>query len=328
MDRLSVGLDLVWYRLDISGGELELSENYPDAGMSLLVRPLYWIDLGLTLENMRALFEKDDCLCPFSWGAGIALRPVKGLSLMYNLGRDLHGYVNTVSVTAHILPFCSLSCGYGRETMTSSAAVTVLFRKMSLSYGIRQHPYLGMTHVLALSIRSLDTGLPSLEYGNRNGPKRPDNIPFEALDVRVCSLEDLKTVPVLNEVMAGRIIAYRESIGPLSEKALFQIGLSSGEISELMNYVYGLHSGKDEKPAEKAGRPRMKKRLSYSESKKLFMTLVNDAGISVSEAMGLCDSATREGRESFYRKLEAGTVLDAAEKKKVRDLCERYWLYY
>jgi hypothetical protein len=312
----SAGAGFSYYNLKIQGGEIDTSENMFDVSAGLLVRPFDWIEAGAAAENIRSFFHADDFYIGESWNAGIRLKPFRGLSMIYNLGKDYSGYINTVSVTAHILPFLSASCGYSRETMTWSGALSVLFKKISASYGIRRHPYLGTTHTIGFSLNNGDGHLPSIKYSANNEEKEE----IKKIDINTCSNDEITAIPGINEIHATRIIRYREQIGAITEKALMQLGLSGKEIVRLQRYIYGLADESENENTKKPAPVKPKKKAG----KNLFMALVEEIGLSPSQAMELCDAASKEGRAGFGKKIQS-MPLNAETKKQAEAVCARYW---
>jgi len=318
---LSFGLGANCYSLKIHGGGIDTDKNFFDLSAGLLLRPVSWLEAAAFADNIRSFFgDTDSFYIRKNYGAGIKLKPFQGLSLIYNTGKDYSGYLNSLSVTAHILPFLSVSCGYARETMTWSGALSAVFKKVSASYGIRLHPYLGVTHIVGLSLNVSVEKFPSIKYSHGGeGGEEEENI--KKININTCSNEEIKAIPVIDSVHAERIIRYREQIGPVSEKALAQLGLNAREIVNLQKYVFGLAEDKREK-AEKISTP--KKSVPAKKNKNLFMLLVEEVGLSPVQAMELCEAANKGGREGFRKKLQSMPLGDA-EKKEAEAVCARYW---
>jgi hypothetical protein len=314
-----------WYNLDVRGGELNYSENRFQPELDFLFRPLEWIEGGICLRDAASLFKDPRHDRDPGLGWGLALKPARGLSITYNINRDAWGYSSIFSINAHILPFCSIHCGYGRETLTWSAAVVFLCGHVSFSYGIRMHPYLGATHVVGLACRYGDEAAPVMGYYGRSYPGYAPPDPSEKIDVRDCVQEDLEAIPGISEVMAWRMIRYRESVGPLSEKALVQIGISAPEAEAMKDYIYGLapDDGKEEAASEKRPSP-VRGPLNHALRKKLFMALVEEARISPVEAMALCEKARSGNREALKKFISEREALGAEEKGRAAAVCERY----
>src|SRR3990172_122768 len=57
------------------------------------------------------------------------------------------------------------------------------------------------------------------------------------IDINACTIDELMQIPEINELMAGRIVKYRERVGPVTKDALIQIGLEEREIRHLMKFV-------------------------------------------------------------------------------------------
>ena len=320
----SVGCN--WYSLNIQGGELDISKNYFDASASLLLRPFNWIEAGFAVENISAYFNNHLYIKPV-WAAGLGFKPFQGLSVFYNISTEDETFVNTLSVTAHILPFLSASLGYGRETMTWAGSLSAQVKNVSVSYGMRQHPYLGATHIVGVTLRANNTPLPSIKYSARE--ETIDETPFEKVDINSCTDDEIMEIPGINEMYAVRIIRYREMIGPVSEKALAQLGFSAREIVRLQRYIYGLanetiRSRENAQSKTKTNSYALKKKQNEA-GRNMFMALVDELGLSPTEAMDLCGVAAKEGRAGFRKKVLAMQNLSDADKQKAEAICARYW---
>ena len=320
---VSFGIGANYYNLKIHGGDIDINKNFFDISAGLLIRPVGWLEAAAFADNIRSFFDNDgvdNFYIRKNYSAGIKLKPFQGLSLIYNTGKDYSGYLNSLSVTAHILPFLSVSCGYARETMTWSGALSAVFKKISASYGIRLHPYLGVTHIVGLSFNANGRNFSSMKYsqGREDNEEKAD---IKKVDINACSNEEIEAIPVINPAYAERIIRYREQIGPVSEKALAQLGLTAREIVTLQRYVFGLAPDKKENQ-KKVSTP--KKTTPVKKNKNLFMSLVEEIGLSPTQAMELCEAANKGGREGFRKKLQS-MPLGAAEKKEAEAVCARYW---
>ena len=318
---VSFGVGANCYNLKIHGGDIDTDKNFFDVSAGLLVRPFNWLETAVFADNIRSFFnDTDDFYIRENYGAGIKLKPFRGLSLIYNINKDYSGYFNSLSVTAHILPFFSVSCGYAREAMTWSGALSVVFKKVSASYGIRLHPYLGVTHVIGLSLNINGEKFPAINY-SQNREDNEEKKVIKKIDINACSNEEIEAVPVLNPTHAERIIRYRQQIGPVSEKALAQLGLTAREIVSLQRYVFGL--AQDNQEISKKPSP-SRKPSPAKKNKNLFMSLVEEAGLSPIQAMELCEAANKGGRAAFRQKLQSMS-LNAAVKKEAEVICARYW---
>jgi len=318
---ISFGAGVNCYSLKIHGGDIDTDKNFFCASAGLLIRPFKWLETAAFADNIRSFFDDtDNFYIRENCGAGIKLKPFQGLSLIYNVNKDYSGYLNSLSVTAHILPFLSVSCGYAREAMTWSGALSAVFKKVSASYGIRLHPYLGVTHIVGLSLNADGEKLPSIKYSQDRGDNEEKEY-IKKIDISICSDEEIKAIPVLNAVHAERIIRYREQIGPVSEKALAQLGLNAREIVNFQKYVFGFAQDKRESHEKVSTQ---KKPSPVKKNKNLFMSLVEEVGLSPTQALELCEAAAKGGREGFRKKLQS-MPLGAVEKKEAEAVCARYW---
>lgn len=140
----------------------------------------------------------------------------------------------------------------------------------------------------------------------------PEKIPVEPIDIQTCTLKELQAVPVLKSPFPERIIRYRNLIGPVTEKALQQLGMRGAEITRFYRYVTGI------KRDRKFFKKRIKKipyKVLQQKRKKCFAALIA-AGISSSEAM---ESARALPRTVLLKKMVREFL--PGELKKVRRIC-------
>jgi hypothetical protein len=320
----SIGTGYRYYILDISTEDISLTTSLSGAAASLLFMPADFIYLTFLQENIRSLRDKRrrDLLFPDS-AAGIAVRPLRGLWFSYNIEKTVMGYVNSFSLSASLLSFFRIKGGYSRETASYSAAVSVRYRSFSLSYGFRYHSYLRATHSIGLTI---STGKTPYEGMNYLSLKKSDTEgPVKKIDIRNCSREELKKVPVVSDTIAGRIIKYRSMIGPVTEKALVQVGVPSEDISELRKHICGLAKSDDYRKKKKR-KPRIYhafgRKKTLSSRRKIFRKLMA-TGIGATASLRLSEIYVSGRRKEIAAYLESLPSLTPEKKKEILALCSQ-----
>ena len=234
------GLGVSYYNLHIDTQELSHNKNLTDFRASFLIMPFSWVSIGIQQENIVSIINKDreDMLYPNS-SFGITVKPVQGISFTWNINKIYYDYINSYSITSFIHPNLCLKAGYCREISTYSAAFIFLYQNTRVSYGLRHHSYLGLTHIIGVTVTSVPLVFEQVNYNKklfrRHLPKKRRKV-----NIKYCELEELTEIPVLSHAEAERIIKYRNIIGPVSRKSLFQIGLSEKEIDQLHDYISGL----------------------------------------------------------------------------------------
>ncbi len=138
-----------------------------------------------------------------------------------------------------MLACLSLKGGYSRETSSYSFSVNFLYDKFSVSYGLTHHTYLGSTHKLGLTIASGDFTLQEINY-NKNLARRSLPEKKKKININNCVFEELMESNLFSNEIAERIIKYRDTIGPVSEKGLLQIGITKKEFESIQEYISGL----------------------------------------------------------------------------------------
>ena len=312
---VSIGIGAGYYNLLMDTQEVSITTHLADGRISILAAPFDWIELAFQQENILSLFIKKrrDLLFP-EWSAGAALRPLKGLALIYNLNRTSNGYVNCVSASANILKYFSIKAGYAREAATYSAALSFIYRYISISYGLKYHPHLGFTHSVGVTLTMEDMNIDSLTYGSFLSQIREFQKKQKS-DVNSCSMEQLRSVPGIGHRYAERIMKYRKDIGPLSRKSLIQIGMTEREIDSLMAHITGLtpvetHPKIDYRSMERHERAQ----------KEIFRKFV-ELGVPAASALDCADMAMKGRREACAERIALQPDLDAEKKRRALKLC-------
>jgi hypothetical protein len=312
---VSIGAGASYYNLAINSTEASMRTHQADCRASLLVAPFEWIEIAFQQENMVSLFIKKrrDLMFP-EWIAGLALKPIRGFSLLYNISSTSNGYVNTIAATANVLKYFSIRAGYAHEATTYSFALSFIYKYISVSYGLRYHPHLGFTHSAGVTLSASEMRIDSLSYGTifsrareiRNGP---------VVNINTCSMEELTSVPGLPQYIAERIMKYRKTTGPLSRMALLQVGLTEKEIDGLLGSITGLAPDEQGKGLSPVARDNYEKA-----QKDIFKKLVA-LGIPAATALELADMAMSEKKKSCVERINSLTDLPPDKKKQALVIC-------
>ena len=250
---LSAGVGASCYRLAVQTEELRFSRTLWDGRASLLLRPASWISLGLLQDNIASFRgEERGLILHPETSAGMALKPVTGLTFTWNINRTYFAPVNTLAVSAHLLEYLSFSGGYSRETQSWGASLSLVIKNLLVVYGLRYHTYLGVTHSFGVTVTDRRLTYERLKYATRPFERHLPAESGKKVAINRCSLEELKGLPSLPPHIAERIIRYRQLIGPVSRDSLLQIGLSEKEVAALEPCLVGLADHPPEAPnAEK-----------------------------------------------------------------------------
>jgi len=319
---LSFGVGALYYRLSIETEELALREQISDFRASVLLHPHERILLGFQQENVTSLFarERDDLLYPQSSG-GLLIKIADGISLIWNINRMYYGYINSFSVSTNLLRFLNIRVGYSRETSTYAASVTIPYKVMTVSYGLRHHPYLGATHCFGVVLSDEYRLFERVSY---KSIRRRISSRKIKLDINTCSAEELKRIAVVSEMLAERIIKYRNAIGPVSEKSLIQIGFTGKDVVILKKYVTGFIEDPGTKIrngvtiARRRGISRKYRLLN--KRRELFRRLI-ESGIKASTAFTICESLAGAGKRDVLNKINALPDISKNEKERIIRIC-------
>ncbi|MFC1670347.1 ComEA family DNA-binding protein [Spirochaetota bacterium] len=313
---LSFGIGINYYNISISTEEILLKRNLFDAKVSVLCIPFHWLHISFYQDNMVSLFIKKrrDLLFP-EWSTGVSVSPVRGLSFIWNINRTAYGYINNFIVSANVNRYFSLSGGYSKETSSYSAAFSFVYKYIRASYGLRYHSYLGSTHAMGLSLTGIPLKLESLNYRKRfkERPKRY----FKKININKCSIEEIRKLPFPSDIFAERIIKYRSTIGPVTMKALFQVGMDNKMVKGLLNHIYGLAAERKNR-FNKYFKMRKRGNRIYSREKrvKLFQKLLS-LGVKTSTAFKISKLAASETKIQFIIKINSFAGLDKNTKRKI-----------
>jgi len=311
----SAGTGLNYYNLIINTRELSFTTNQLDVKISALLIPFQWMEISFHQNNLFSILYKKRSDLLFPEGAlGVSLKPLKGLSIIWNINRNAFGYVNSFLLSANLLKFLSIKLGYSKETTSYSASFSFVYKYTFFSYSFKFHPHLGITHSIGVTLASRHIQFNNLEYINRF-KKRSRNSDITRININNCSLNELKKIPAIKENIAVRIIKYREIIGPVSKKSLIQIGLKQREVNNLLEYVYGLNTKKIQKK-----KYRKWSRFSRARKKKLFIKLLK-FGIGASYSLKLSELASKGKEKQIFAEIDSIANIDREKKKKIKRLC-------
>lgn len=321
---LLAGMGITGYRLCVKTENYSFSHSLLDLRASLILIPFQWLSLGFYQENINSLIDEQraDILYPGS-SFGILLKPVQGISLLWNSNRMYYGYVNSFSISINLLQSLNLRTGYSRETSTYAASFMFIYRMITVSYGLRHHSFLGSTHCLGVSLSTGALSLERIAYRTRLPAWRSSDR-IKKIDINACSLDDLKRIPSLSDVIAQRIIKYRSVIGPVSRKTLLQVGMSSKEARSLQRYVSGFASDSVEKQYLQTGRSqrgrKKYRRVPLKKRRELFRRLI-ESGIRASTALSICEHAGKVSKTSLVHFIDTLPEISSSTKRLIRKIC-------
>ena len=331
---LSAGLGLSYYHISINTEDIKYSQGTADFKFSILLLPCQWLNVGYYQENIYSLInnknkqeeDNEDIYLYPGRSFGAALKPASGIWLAWNLNETYYGYINSFSVTANMLSCLSLKGGYSRETSSYSFSLNFMYNKFSVSYGLAHHTYLGATHKLGLTIASTDF---SMEEVNYNKKLARQSLPEKKkkININKCSGEELAESELFREEIAERIMKYRDTIGPLSVKALHQIGITKQEFESIKEYILGLA---DESALKEPGKPANKFRRAHERPgydvdtrKQLFQRLL-ESGINAGTALKAADLAKNNSKDRLINIIRETPDIDPEKKKTIIKICSDF----
>ncbi len=312
---VSIGAGVCYYNISIHTPEVTLSSHLFDGRVSILIAPLEWGELSFQYDNIASLFikKRSDLLYP-GWSGGAALKPIKGMAIIWNITSTPFGFVNTLAASINILKYFSIRAGYARESSTYSASASFIYKYVSASYGIKYHPHLGFTHSFGVSIAASEMPIEALNYGEMFS-RILGNEEIKKIDINSCSFDDLMRVPEMDELFAERIIKFRTSVGPVTKETFIQIGMSQREIQRVMKYLTGLA---EEAPKQKEVRHGRKEQEKAQ--KAIFKKLLGE-GLPASLSLELSEMAIKRQIQMIRDRLGLIGELDSDKKKKILKLC-------
>lgn len=312
---LHTGISENLYFLKIDTSDLSLEKKETDTDFAFLLTPFTWLNAAFIQTGVISLVtEKNSGIIYPERSFGIMVKPGKGFSLSWNITDTAVERSNTFSASINPASFFSVRGGYCRENSSFAASFGILADKFFVSYGLRYHPYLGYTHSLGITY-AFSAKIESLDYGKPLFPSAEKKI-----NIRTASLDDLKKIEGLSAQSAERIILYREKIGPVTEKALMQIGLTGEEKAVFENNVYGLERTRRNKEGEKDYR-KFKKRVPRGERIKHKFRRMIDGGIPAFKAITYSELSENEERDSFLSRLQSDGSLSGEQKTLIEKTC-------
>jgi len=314
---LHTGMSENLYYLKVHANELSLDRAAADTDFAVLATPFPWLNAAFIQTGIVNLLtgQNSDILYP-ERSFGILIKPGNGFSLTWNISDTAVEIVNTLSATINPTSFFSVNGGYCRENSSFSASFGVLASNYFITYGFKYHPYLGYSHSIGITF-SLTPQIESLQYG-----KPLFSLTAKKININNSTLEELKEIDGLNTLSAERILLYRQKIGPLTEKALMQIGLTGEEIKLLETKVYGLERTPRNTGNHKEFK-KYKKLLPRKERiKDIFRKLIN-AGIPASAAFTYGELSQSIKNQDFINRLHSDNSLSNEQKSIIEKICPR-----
>jgi hypothetical protein len=326
---LSTGIGIDYFRLIVKTEDLSSGHELTDFHGALLFMPFRWLHVGFLQEHALGLHgdARSDLLYPHS-SFGVSLKPARGVSLLWNINRTYYGFINTVGLSANLLPFLGFRAGYSRETSSWAASVTILHRYILASYSMRYHSLLGATHSMTVTFSTRGLTLEEIQYTSIGKRRARLDPPEKCIDINNAPPEELLSIPGLREDIVERIMKYREALGPLSPKALVQIGLSEREAEALQDYACGLVGDKERRNhAERfeggTGRNRAGgtfRAESIDRRREVFQKLLQ-AGIPAGTALRIAETAKDKRKADIIEEVRRMSDLPAPIRRSIIDIC-------
>ncbi|MCU0822141.1 MAG: helix-hairpin-helix domain-containing protein [Spirochaetes bacterium] len=300
----SAGAGVSYYHINFDTEEYTYSRGIADFSSSILLMPLEWINFSLTYLNIYSVFKRtmDDLTCP-GWSGGVSVKPAEGITFSWNTNKEYYDYINTFSVSTNLLPFLNIKAGYSRETSSFAAAVIILYKNITVSYGLNHHTYLGLTHKFGITFSGEPLALEQVNY-NKNlfRGKLPES--EKKININKCTKDDLLDAGVFSETIAERIIRYREIIGTVNRDALIKIGVDSAELKNIENRLTGFidtpEAGRTEPPGKKIARAdKQKAGFIDTDSRKYLFRKLLENGIGASESLMITELAKNKTADDF-----------------------------
>jgi hypothetical protein len=316
----SVGAE-AFYKQYTTSGDIDAQYSLADCNIHAVITPLPFFTMGIRQDSAYSLFakERQDILWP-STALGVGGSPMKGVFISWNYIRTYYGAVNAFACSVHLVPQLSVSAGYSRETTTYALSTSVVVKNILVSYGMNYHTYLGTSHKVGVTL-STESNLfdPVHAVDKKINPEIDDDV---MVDLEECTIDDLLLIRALEAIHAERILRYREIFGPVTEKALSQMGCTKKEIDAVKKHSTGLaeedHQETKSRYDKKA--PYKAKPKKQQIKKALFIRLV-EGGIPAQKALYISDSALKSSVKEVLTKIDAMKDLSEDEKKKAKKIC-------
>ncbi len=324
---LSAGAGASYYHVNFNTEEYTCSRGLTDYKISLLAMPFEWIDIGFMYLNIYSAFkkERDDLTYP-GWSSGVSVKPAAGITFSWNTTKSYYDYINTFAVSANLLPFLNLRAGYSRETSSFAASVIILYKNITVSYGLSHHTYLGLTHKFGITL----SGRPlTLEGVNYNEKLFREKLPAETKKINInrSTAEELREAGIFPDPIPERIIRFREALGPLNRDALIKIGVEPERLKEIEGMITGFidapDAGRATRTAEKTAQARTasnKKFIDLDERKILFRKML-ESGFSASESLMITELARNRHLEDLLCSIRSLADIPDDKKKAIIKIC-------
>jgi hypothetical protein len=329
---LSIGSGVSYYHININTEDIKYKYGTTDFRFSMLLLPYEWVNFGYLHENIYSFLNQNtksnkskDLIYP-NRSFGVALKPARGITATWNINKVYYTYINSFSLTANMLTYLSLKGGYSRETSSYSFSVNFLYDKFSVSYGMAHHTYLGPTHKLGLTIASGDITFQEINY-NKTLARHSIPEKKKKININNCLPEELKESDLFPNEIAERIMKYRDTIGPISEKGLIQIGITKKELENIREYISGLveesesiTEKKSINATAKTYRAKIKAGYDIDTRKLLFQRLLEN-GINAGTALKITEQAKFNNKDELINKIKKLPDIDEDKKKIIIKTC-------
>ena len=302
---------------------LSRMEREYDADFAVRLDPLPFFSLGAVQQNIATAFMKRRSDILFSeTDFGVAVFPAKGISLSWNYNRTFYGGVNSAACSVYLLSCVMVGAGYSKETGRCAVQTALLFKGVRAGYAFTYHPVLGVTHSASVSWSPSYDGFSCVDSGSL-AYHAVEAEPDIKADIATCTAEELASAAGIPVMMAERVIRSRELSGHVSEKTLYQMGLSPRERDAVMAHTEGIISEKQEKDEARAAKERewqRKKNVRKEKTKDLFIRLV-DEGLAPPKALKAAQIAKRKSGADFTAEIMRSNEFSADEKKRIISIC-------
>ncbi|HPI23873.1 MAG TPA: helix-hairpin-helix domain-containing protein, partial [Spirochaetota bacterium] len=187
-------------------------------------------------------------------------------------------------------------------------------------YGIRQHPYLGLSHSFAVTVATGDIPFEQIPYTEPVMTRREAIPASQKLDINNCVIEELRELPLMTDALAARIMQHRRMIGPVNARILEQLGMSRRDIAAFRSYARW-----DDPKKKREWSPRSPKRVpsranAHERTKALFRQLL-ESGLTAADALDLSELAGSAQPAEIERRAAAIRGITESTRRLVVKLC-------
>ena len=316
---ISIGAELHRYILQITTPEIRRDFSAWDSSVSARIVPFSRLSITIEQENLHTLACKKNTGVLFpARHAGLSYRLFEGCNLNAEVAEDFFGYSTIWSVRGVLLPMLTCSIGYSPQLESCSAGFTFSWMQMQVNYSFTHHTYLGNTHAFGVTMYTGKfhyTPIPP----SRPAPADSARVTDKPLDIRRCTLEQLCSLQVIDRMYCRRIITYRETMGPVTEKSLYQLGLTGRDISRLRGHLVGLAGNIQQHHAQR----RTSRRISLARRKNLFRRLL-DRGVPAHTSLQISRMVQHATAGDVEKFISSRTGMSPELKDEVRELCRQY----